>query len=478
MTKKKNTPALMVTGTCSDAGKSIVATALLRIAYHRGIKVSPFKAQNMALNSYVTIDNREIGRSQAVQAIAAHVDETWRINPILLKPVSENRSQVIVKGKPIGNMSTKAYYNYKEKAFEAVKKAYDDLSAEFDLVIMEGAGSPAEINLWDKDIVNMPMAEYARAKTVLVGDIERGGVFASIFGTLGLFPEKWISMTIGFIINRLRGDVKLLYPGIKILEEKTGKKCFGVIPYYKGIGIPDEDSLSLDRRDQSVTHSAKLSIGVIRLPHISNFSDFNAFRFEEEIHLEMIEPHEPFDHFDILIIPGTKNTIQDYTESFINGTKERIRSFRGTLVGICGGMQMMGMEISDPNQVEASHSNTIQCLGLLPIKTVMQKQKILSRVTTKDPFFKEEVSGYEIHHGHSKNGELFIGKPNCFGTYLHGIFDFDRFRHAFLNDVYRRKTGKLYRFSGKYDLDKQIDDFSEFVEKNIDCDNLFKQVGF
>ncbi len=465
--------AIMITGTSSGAGKSVVTAGLLRLAADRGLSVAPFKAQNMALNSFVTLDGREIGRSQALQAMAARVEPDWRHNPILLKPESETSSQVIVRGRVVSTQSAHDYYRAHEDRVSIVRDAFDDLAARHDLIIMEGAGSPAEINLWDRDIVNMPMAEYAEARTYLVADIDRGGSFASVYGTWALFPEKWKALMGGYVLNMFRGDPSFLDSGTQEMERKTGLGCLGVVPMMRELYLPEEDSLA--RLDSSTPGSVVLSIGVIRTPYMANFTDFDPFLFEPDVALSYIHPSEPLDRYDVLILPGTKRTIHDIEilERYDMGS--RLKKYKGTIVGICGGAQALGTTITDPTGIEAESGARVQGFGLLPYETEYQVEKVLRRVDERDPFYGQVLSGYEIHQGVSSFDGLFAGEPSCFGTYLHGLFDSDDFRHAFLTDACRRSSSKDHEFAGVYDIDAEIDSFARHLDQHLDVDQMLSR---
>jgi cobyric acid synthase CobQ len=469
------TPAWLIAGTCSDAGKSVITAGLLRLASDRGIKATPFKAQNMALNGYVTADGCEIGRSQGVQAEAARIEGRWEHNPVLLKPISDTASQVIVKGKVLDDQTAREYYATHQERFKLVQEAYDTLAASHDLVLMEGAGSPAEINLWDKDLVNMPMADYADARVLLVADIDRGGSFASIYGTWSLFPEAWKKRLAGYVLNRFRGDRSFLDSGIQEMKRLSGLDCFGVIPWIPDLKLPEEDRLH--RLESSgATDGGKLSIGVIRTPYMANFTDFDPFRFEPDVSLSFIHPRERLDDYDVIILPGSKNTAKDLDVLAEFDLASRLSSFKGTIVGVCGGMQMLGGELRDPDGVESADCRTTQGLGLLSVETTMDRRKTLCRRQAIDPYFGTRVYGYEIHHGQSIPADLFVGQSSCFGSYLHGLFDSDEFRHAFLADVYSRKTGGQHVFSGRYDIDAELNRFAQHLRQHMHVDRILDGV--
>ncbi|MBO4725832.1 MAG: cobyric acid synthase, partial [Firmicutes bacterium] len=410
MQNSKKAKNIMIQGTMSNAGKSLLAAGLCRIFKQDGYKVAPFKSQNMALNSFITKAGGEMGRAQVVQAEAAGIAPDTRMNPILLKPTTDVGSQIIVNGKAIGNMNAMEYYRRKKEFIPEVMKAYDSLASEYDIIVIEGAGSPAEINLKDEDIVNMGMAEMVDAPVLLAGDIDRGGVFAQLYGTVKLLPENEQARIKGLVINKFRGDKEILRPGLKSLEDLCGIPVVGVVPYMH-IDIDDEDSLS-ERFNRGNVRKL-IDIAVLRLPRISNFTDFSAFEHYENVSLRYVssvkELHEP----DMVIIPGTKSTIADLKWLRESGLEARVKQLAssGTLVfGVCGGYQMLGRSVSDPDGVEAAGLTEIAGLGLIPMDTVFLGEKV--QVQTSGEF--GEVSGlikalsgmhyegYEIHMGRSE----------------------------------------------------------------------------
>jgi adenosylcobyric acid synthase len=494
---------IQVCGTGSGVGKSVMVAAFCRIFLQDGYRSCPFKAQNMALNSYVTKDGDEIGRAQAVQAQAARLDPSVDMNPILIKPMSDRKGQIIVKGKPLENMSVYEYVHYKKKAKDIVLKSFNRLAREYEIVVIEGAGSPAEINLKSHDIVNMQMAKRAHAPVVLVGDIDKGGVFAWFVGTLELLTKEERKMVKGFIINKFRGDKRLLMPGIKFLEKKTGVKVLGVIPYFKDIRIPEEDSVPLEKCMEAKNGSRTLrkkviDIVIINLPHISNFTDFDALENEPDVNLRYVSSEEELGKPDIIIIPGTKSTVSDLHYLKKSGMAGEIcRLFEKNpllnLVGLCGGYQMLGERIYDRETTESAKKES-SGLGLLPVITVFKKGKILSQVKAEEIATRIEVSGYEIHHGRTRllNGcrpvfridERQGGKTQdldgasfadgrIWGTYIHGVFDVDNFRRSFLNKI-RIKKGWQSLGSTVFNLDKEFDKLAGLVRENIDMDSLYK----
>ena len=404
--------AIMVQGTMSNAGKSLITAGLCRIFKQDGYKVAPFKSQNMALNSFITEDGMEMGRAQVMQAEAAGIAPDVRMNPILLKPTNDVGSQVIVNGEVLGTMSARDYFAFKHKLVPDVMKAFNELSAENDIIVIEGAGSPAEVNLKDEDIVNMGMAKMAKAPVLLVGDIDRGGVFAQLIGTVSLLEEDEKKMVKGLIINKFRGDKTILDPGIAILEEKSGIDVVGVAPYLQ-IDIEDEDSLSerLDFRGNGDT-AALIDIAVIRLPRISNFTDLNVMETIPGVSVRYVKNAQELKDPDMIVLPGSKNTISDLLWMRQNGLEAAILKQAGTgkvVFGICGGFQMLGETLADPLGIETS--GEVRGMGLLPIDTVFLDEKTRTRVTgsflTGDTIFeslkdqKLEAEGYEIHMGQS-----------------------------------------------------------------------------
>lgn len=442
----------MVQGTMSNAGKSLITAGLCRIFKQDGYKVAPFKSQNMALNSFITEDGMEMGRAQVMQAEAAGIAPDVRMNPILLKPTNDVGSQVIVNGEVLGTMSARDYFAFKHKLVPDVMKAFNELSTENDIIVIEGAGSPAEVNLKDEDIVNMGMAKMAKAPVLLVGDIDRGGVFAQLIGTVSLLEEDEKKMVKGLIINKFRGDKTILDPGIAILEEKSGIDVVGVAPYLQ-IDIEDEDSLSerLDFRGNGDT-AALIDIAVIRLPRISNFTDLNVMETIPGVSVRYVKNAQELKDPDMIVLPGSKNTISDLLWMRQNGLEAAILKQAGigkVVFGICGGFQMLGETLADPLGIETS--GEVRGMGLLPIDTVFLDEKTRTRVTgsflTGDTIFnslkdqKLEAEGYEIHMGQStlKAGAKHLlsltdavtgqtkqdgaYKESVFGSYVHGIFD-------------------------------------------------------
>ncbi len=442
--------AILVVGTTSHAGKSMLATGLCRVFSRRGWRVSPFKGQNMALNSYVTPTGGEIGYAQAVQAWAAGVTPAVQMNPILLKPQGDMTSQVILNGKPVGTVGASEYYEkFFHPGWEAIKDALKVLSNNFDVVVCEGAGSPAEINLKHRDLTNMRIATYLNAPTILVVDIERGGSFAHVVGTLQLLEPEERALIKGVVINKFRGQLSLLQSGIDWLEEYTGIPVLGVIPWLNDF-FPAEDSLSLLER-RSEKNNTDLTIAVILLPRISNFTDFDPLEAEPTVKVKYIQPGQPLGHPDAVIIPGSKTTIPDLLTLQKSGMAEEIQQYvatGGTVLGICGGFQMLGELVADPEGIEGQ-AGRFDGLNLLPLRTFLTYHKVSRQrqVISNYPQMGLPIMGYEIHHGRSKvtnpeaTHQLFddpsLGVMNLeesvWGTYLHGIFDNSPWRRAWLN---------------------------------------------
>lgn len=436
---------IMIQGTMSNVGKSLIVAGLCRIFKQDGYSVAPFKSQNMALNSYITEEGLEMGRAQVMQCEAAGIKPSVNMNPILLKPTNDMGSQVIVNGTPIGNFLAKEYFEKKKSLFTEIRKAYHELKKQYDIIVIEGAGSPAEINLKQNDIVNMGIAKLFKAPVILVGDIDRGGVFAQIVGTMALLEPSEQKRVKGFIINKFRGDVNLLQPGITFLEQKCNNKVLGVVPYMN-VDIEDEDSIA--ERLHNKKRKALLYIAVVRLPHISNFTDFNRLDVIEGVSVYYADKAEQLEHADMIILPGTKNTIEDLLFIRQRGIESAIKKLanKGVVIfGICGGYQMMGESITDKYGVEKM--GTIEGMGLLPVVTTFQKQKTMTRVRGKflnicgdlQELSEKPFYGYEIHMGETKViGEQYFCeiisydntikkqgayRRNCYGTYVHGIFD-------------------------------------------------------
>ena len=497
---------LMIQGTASSAGKSLLVAALCRIFCQDGVRVAPFKAQNMALNSFVTREGHEMGRAQVVQAQAAGLEPHVDMNPILLKPEQDARSQVVVMGRPWATLAAGEYYRRKGELWPVVTAALDRLRERYDLVVIEGAGSPAEINLRDSDIVNMAVARYARAPVLLVGDIDRGGVFASLVGTMVLLEEDERRLIKGFVINKFRGDVALLQDGLTMLEQRTGVPVLGVVPFIRDLQIAEEDSVALGeplRRSLESSQGREVDIAAIRLPRISNFDDFDALALEEGVQVRFVDGPDQLGHPQAVILPGTKSTIADLLWLRQVGLARALCELaeNGTpVVGICGGYQMLGRTISDPKGV-GSAEGQVEGLGLLPVDTIFEAVKatyqVRARVETDRGFFAEiegqEIEGYEIHLGHSRGGEpafrlLARGdqlvdapdgavdqKGQVFGTYLHGLFDNSNLRRAWL-----RSLGWDASFSGLSMMEvreREYDRLAQQVRESLDMEQVYQIVG-
>nr|VFK56960.1 MAG: adenosylcobyric acid synthase (glutamine-hydrolysing) [Candidatus Kentron sp. TUN]VFK64493.1 MAG: adenosylcobyric acid synthase (glutamine-hydrolysing) [Candidatus Kentron sp. TUN] len=492
---KRHTPVIMFQGTSSNAGKSILTAAFCRILFQDGYRVAPFKAQNMSLNSYVTRSGEEMGRAQVVQAQACRLDPDMRMNPVLLKPNSETGAQVILRGKPIANMDVNDYIQYKRQAFEAVKASYDSLSLEVDAMVIEGAGSPGEVNLKQHDIVNMGMATHAQAPVLIVGDIDRGGVFASFVGTMEVLWERERALVAGFIINRFRGQQVLLADAIEYVRNHTGVPVFGVIPYLQDLGLPEEDSVSFKATDKSTPPRGadQVEIAIIDVPHISNFTDFDPLGLETDVCLRIIREAHQLGLPDAVIIPGSKNVPSDLAHLRSSGLAERIVALaqKGvTIIGICGGMQILGEEIADPHRIESS-GNVQTGLGLLPIRTVLASDKTLKAVSAYHPESKLTLKGYEIHHGYTKgdlrpamitNGGDAIGFASedgtVTGTYLHGLYDNDAFRRRFIDGLRtRRGLAPIGTVRITYDLEPALDRLADVVRANLDVEKIYRKMG-
>ncbi len=496
--KARRTPAIMFQGTGSNAGKSVMTAAFCRILLQDGYRVAPFKAQNMSLNSFVTRDGGEMGRAQAVQAQACRIEPDVRMNPVLLKPNSDTGSQVILLGKPVGNMTVSEYIRYKPEVFKTVCRAYDGLAAEYDVIVLEGAGSPAEVNLKHHDIVNMAMAQYARAPVLLVGDIDRGGVFASFVGTLEVLAEWERALVAGFVVNRFRGQEELLRDALDYTERHTGKPVFGVVPYLANLNLPEEDSVTFKSRalDQVRTgNNNAVEIAVVDLPHVSNFTDFDPFRIEHDVHLRIVRSAAELLNPDAVIIPGSKNTLGDLAYLKRSGLAERIVRLaaegKTEIVGICGGFQMIGKEIRDPQCVE-SGAGLAAGLALLDLQTVMAVEKTLLRVSARHALSGLEVQGYEIHHGQTRTAALaplfvrtdgeVIGMANAdgriWGTYLHGVFDADLFRRWFID---RLRTHRGMAAEGRvmavYSIEPALDQLAQIVRRSLRMDVIYRLMG-
>ena len=518
-------PALMVQGTCSNAGKSLLAAALCRLLARRGLRVAPFKAQNMALNSFVTSDGKEMGRAQVLQAAACGLAPDVRMNPVLLKPTSNTGSQVIVLGEPVGQMRVGEYLRYKPTAWKAVRRAYNSLAAGMDVMVLEGAGSPAEINLKAHDIVNMRMARHAGA---LVADIDRGGAFAALAGTMALLTRAERSRVGGFILNKFRGDASLLDPALSMLQRRTGKPFWGVVPMLENLRLPEEDSVSFKQGltpglvsglHAGAPEAGLLDIVVPDLPHLSNATDLDALRDEPGVRLRIVRSAEHWGAPHAVILAGSRNTVDDLRFLQRSGLAQCVRDFasrcqqlgRGAVVGICGGLQMLGAEIADPLGLEEGGCEP--GLGLLPLGTRLLAAKRLRRTCgwahpCLTGLERQSVCGYEIHHGQTALVSADIspdlpdgatasvrvvmadseeqplgwglcdaqGRARVWGSYLHGLFDVDGFRHAFLQSL-RHDAGLPAAPLASYGLGPELDRLADAVEDALDMPAILAQLG-
>ena len=485
---------IMIQGTMSNVGKSLLAAGLCRIFRQDGYKVAPFKSQNMALNSFITKDGSEMGRAQVVQAEAAGIEPDVRMNPILLKPTTDVGSQVIVLGQVMGNMKAVEYYKHKRELVPYVMKAFNELAAENDIIVIEGAGSPAEINLKDEDIVNMGFARMVNAPVLLAGDIDRGGVFAQLYGTVELLEPEEKKLIKGTIVNKFRGDKAILEPGLRQLEELCGVPVAGVIPYLH-LDIDDEDSLT--ERFDNRTERRLIDIAVIRIPKISNFTDFAAFDGYENLSVRYVDRVADLGDPDMIIIPGTKSTIADLKWLRESGMEAKIlqAADHGKLIfGICGGYQMLGRSVSDPEMTEAETPETIKGMGLLPIETVFVGEKRQTQTSGTLPEIPGELSelsglgfeGYEIHMGRSGNDLPQIVSMsdsedcNVYGSYIHGIFDAPGIADTVVRVLCKKKgvdPAELGTFDRMAYKDQQYDLLAKHMRENMDMDLVYRIIN-
>ena len=493
----KRLHSIMLAGTGSDVGKSILATALCRIFLQDGYTPAPFKAQNMALNSYATPEGLEIGRAQAVQAEAAGIPCHTDMNPLLLKPQSDHTSQVVLNGVPIGNRD--AYDFWRKNPSKPIHSnvpmidfrqevcaAFDRLNARYNPIVLEGAGSISEINLRDHDLVNMPMARYANADVILVGDIDRGGVFASLYGSIALQTPEDRKRIKGIIINKFRGDLRLFDEGRKMLEDLCGVPVLGVVPYYKDIHIEEEDSVDLAVKSKTAEQGC-VNVAVVLLRHLSNFTDFNVLERDPRVHLFYTNNTEDLLKSDIIILPGSKSTLSDLYELRRNGVAQAIvRAHRegATVMGICGGYQMMGVEVCDPEHIEGN-MDRLPGLGLLPVTTTITAEK-----TTRQVTFDGGMQGYEIHCGethpctdvpHCPLVTLEDGSPDgykvsdkCMGTYIHGILDNAAFIDRLLSPFAEKLKERSQSFDYRAFKEQQYDLLADHVRKHLNMDLLYQ----
>ena len=484
----------MFAGTGSDVGKSIVAAAFCRIFRQDGFSPAPFKAQNMALNSYATPDGLEIGRAQAVQAEAAGIPCHTDMNPLLLKPQSDHTSQVVLGGRPIGNRNAFDYWKQEPAAIDAhsnmppgttrqpekadaphidfrheVCAAFDRLASRYNPIVMEGAGSISEINLRSTDLVNLPMARHAKADVILVGDIDRGGVFASLYGSIMLQTPEDRALIKGILINKFRGDMRLFDEGRRMLENLCGVPVLGVIPYYKDIYIEEEDSVSLEQKRRQLSEG-KLNVAVVLLRHISNFTDFDTLERDPRVNLFYTNNTSDLKQADIIILPGTKATLDDLLELRRNGCAQAILSAHRdgkTVVGICGGYQMMGQCVSDPEGIEGSITS-LPGLGLLPINTTMTPEKTTKQVTFE--FEGKTCKGYEIHQGRSDTDCAIFQEGHCIGTYIHGFLDNAPVIEFLLRDKVKEAAPTQSYAAFK---EEQYDRLADHVRRHVDMEKIY-----
>ena len=501
--------ALMVQGTASHVGKSVLVSAFCRIFRQDGYSVAPFKAQNMSNNSYVTADGLEIGRAQAVQADAAGVEARVEMNPVLLKPEADHISQVVVMGKPLLTAKARDYFGLKPQLWEAVHTSLDSLREDFDIVVIEGAGSPAEINLKKNEIVNMRVALYANAPVLLCGDIDRGGVFAALVGTLELLEPEERAIIKGMIINKFRGDPSLLTDGITWLEDRTGIPVAGLIHHYRDIHIPEEDSVALDDAPIA-THQSALDVAVLQLPHIANFDDFDPISRHPGVELRYVDSPAQLGRPDLVIIPGTKTTIPDLAWMNERGLTQAVKDLHAggaAVIGICGGYQMLGMKVSDPEHIESSITE-LDGLGLLNLTTIFEGSKETHRIKgcvseatgLLAGAAGMPVTGYEIHMGRtigegfsppfliqdradvpvSGDGDLegaIDASGSVMGTYIHGLFLNPELRGAMLAELARRKGVSLPDVTTENNLDREYDKLADWVRSSIDMDLIYQMSG-
>lgn len=496
--------SIMIQGTMSNAGKSVLAGGLCRVLKQDGYHVAPFKSQNMALNSYITKDGFEMGRAQVMQAEAAGIEPDVCMNPILLKPTSDTGSQVIVNGIPAGVMPAAEYFRYKKELIPDILHAYEKLKKTYDVIVIEGAGSPAEINLKKDDIVNMGLAEMVDAPVLLVGDIDRGGVFAQLVGTIMLLEEEEKKRIKGMVINKFRGDSSILRPGLSMLEDRTGIPVLGTVPYFD-IDIDEEDSLT--ERFERKSHSGIVDIAVIRLPRISNFTDFAPLEAMDEISLRYISMPSQLGDPDVVILPGSKNTISDLLWLRQSGMEAKILRYAGRggiVLGICGGYQMLGESIADP--CGAEHKGTVRGMGLLPVRTVFQQEKHRTRISGKvlkmagalADMAGTVLEGYEIHMGsttldpgtmplvelqnetrgaggvHRTDGAQ---RKNVYGCYVHGIFDQEDISSAFLSSLLKHKgynPGSIHVRNWHEYKEEQYDRLADIIRKSLKMEEIYR----
>ena len=486
--------SLLIAGTTSDAGKTVVVTALCRAFARRGLKVAPFKAQNMSNNSMVVAGpdgTGEIGRAQWIQAVAAQVDPEPAMNPVLLKPGGDRRSHVVVMGQPAGSVSSRDFVDGRAHLADAAFAAYDDLASRHDLVICEGAGSPTEINLRAGDYVNMGLARHADMPVVVVGDIDRGGVFAALYGTLALLEAADQRLLAGFVLNKFRGDASLLTPGLRELESLTGRPTLGVMPWHPNLWLDSEDGLAVPAVSATgltgdalvgTPHGAAppaVRVAVIRLPRISNFTDVDALGLEPDVHLEFVTEPRDLAGAHLVVVPGTRATLDDLAWLRARGLDRALTTHvdrGGAVLGICGGFQMLGGRITDPDGVEGHPGAHVDGLGLLGVTTHFAAEKVLRLPTGRA--LGQDVSGYEIHHGRvtvHHDDEEFLGgarRGRVFGTMWHGSLESDEFRSAVLTEVVRERAASGVSFARAREA--RLDLLADLAEEHLDLDALLE----
>jgi adenosylcobyric acid synthase len=480
--------ALLVAGTTSDAGKSVLTTGLCRAFARRGLRVAPYKAQNMSNNSMVTVDGLEMGRAQWVQAVAAGVEPETAMNPVLLKPGSDRRSHVVVRGRPAGHLDAMDFAGRRASLVDAAFEAYDELVARFDLVVCEGAGSPAEVNLRAWDYVNMGLARHGRIPTVVVGDIDRGGVLAAMHGTLAMLDADDQALVAGFVVNKFRGDVDLLRPGLDTLERLTGRPVLGVLPWLRGVWLDSEDSLALPEHQEHEARAGqvpvdRLRVAVVVLPRVSNLTDVDALCLEPGLDVVLTDNPRQLVGADVVVLPGTRATLADLAWLRARGLADAVLAHAargGVVLGICGGFQMLGSTITDPGGVEGTRGARAEGLGLLDVRTEFGSDKVLR--LPEGEALGVPASGYEIHHGRVRvgSGEPFLGGARAgavFGTMWHGSMEGDELRHAWLREaaaVLGRPPSEPGAVRFAEARDRRIDVLADAVERHLDVDRLLE----
>lgn len=475
--------SLFVCGTSSDAGKSLFVTGLCRLLARRGLRVAPFKAQNMALNSFVTPSGHEIGRAQGAQALAAGVEPEVAMNPVLLKPTGERTSQVVVLGRPAGHLDAAAYHLRKPELLATVLDALADLRRRFDVVVCEGAGSPAEINLLDHDIVNLRVAREAGLPAIVIGDIDRGGVFAALYGTVALLPDDLRACVKGFVINKFRGDPALLQPGLRDLEARTGVRTLGVVPWLHDVALDAEDSLALEGprpRPATPDRVTTVDVAVVRFPRLSNFTDLDALALEPGVGVRYVTAPGALGRPDLIVLPGSKATVADLAWLRGTGLDRAIAASPAPVLGICAGLQMMGAVIADPEGVESDQPTT-PGLGWLDVKTTFVRDKVTRQ--RRGRALGQRVTGYQIHHGIVEGGDPWIDLDDAYGrhpegardgrfagTTLHGLFESDGVRTAYLQQVSDRYRPSGMSFAAAREA--QWDRLADVIEANVDLAGL------